>query len=387
MSIFLAYHYPCLDGTYSVSMAYLFFRHIQEAGLTAQDFQEYISGFNSFSEIDKSLYEFKGKQLKENQEEETKLQDYSDYSHEYSPKILKEVVYIPARLNANGYFDFPYHQYSPEVLAKSVLFLMDYNAGNAGNLFGLCKMFAKVIVIDHHLTFEHILENLEKYGEYPKNLLYLFNKEKSGATLALEFFEKVKGAPILSDKDKYSRLKEVLSYVEDNDIKAEKVKNSEEFVCGLLKRRMNFDANGNYDIFLDLIEAKPDILIQIGTIEQKNRVLKSREVVKKKHMVYLGGKTKDKKGKFGVCYGVEIEEQELRNEVGSQLAHISFDDKLENMGFVYSYQRNRMVKVSLRSIKDLDGGDCESIARAYKGGGHFNASGFFIHQTEFQNWL
>jgi len=46
-----------------------------------------------------------------------------------------------------------------------------------------------------------------------------------------------------------------------------------------------------------------------------------------------------------------------------------------------------MVKVSLRSIKGISGGDCETIARTYKGGGHFNASGFFIHLSEFQKWI
>jgi len=39
--------------------------------------------------------------------------------------------------------------------------------------------------------------------------MYLYNKGKSGATLSLEFFEKVKGAPLLADKEKYAQLKEV----------------------------------------------------------------------------------------------------------------------------------------------------------------------------------
>jgi len=39
--------------------------------------------------------------------------------------------------------------------------------------------------------------------------MYLYNKLKSGATVSFEFFEKVKGGPILSNKDKYIRFQEV----------------------------------------------------------------------------------------------------------------------------------------------------------------------------------
>jgi len=162
MSIFLAYHDPCLDGAYSVSMAYLFFRDIQRSGLTPKDFNEYISTFKSFSEIDKSLYEFKGKHLKEDQnKEETKFQDfqkYLEYSHEYSPSNLKQVVYAPSRQDVGEFFEMRYRLYSPEVLAESVLIMMDYNTGDAGKIERLCNLFSKVIIIDHHLTFEHILE-------------------------------------------------------------------------------------------------------------------------------------------------------------------------------------------------------------------------------------
>ncbi len=158
MSIFLAYHDPCLDGAYSVSMAYLFFRDIQRSGLTTKDFKEYISIFKSFSEIDKSLYEFKGKHLKEDQDkEETKSQGYS---HEYSPSNLKQVVYAPSKQDVGEFFEERFRLHSPEVLAESVLIMMDYNTGDAGKIERLCNLFSKVIIIDHHLTFEHILENL-----------------------------------------------------------------------------------------------------------------------------------------------------------------------------------------------------------------------------------
>jgi len=45
---------------------------------------------------------------------------------------------------------------------------------------------------------------------------------------------------------------------------------------------MNFDATENYDVFLDLIEAKPEILIEIGTKEEKTRVKRSSQYFLKK---------------------------------------------------------------------------------------------------------
>ena len=63
-----------------------------------------------------------------------------------------------------------------------------------------------------------------------------------------------------------------MSYVEDNDIKAGKVQNSAQFVSGIRKRKMNFDATEYYDVFLDLIEANPEVLIEIGIQEEQARV-------------------------------------------------------------------------------------------------------------------
>ncbi len=69
------------------------------------------------------------------------------------------------------------------------------------------------------------------------------------------------------------------------------------------------------------------------------------------------------------------------------MAELSIKDGLENMGFVYGVPENDMIKVSVRSIKGLPGGDCESLAREYQGGGHFNASGFHLSTTQFPEWI
>jgi len=46
--------------------------------------------------------------------------------------------------------------------------------------------------------------------DYPSNIIHLYNTEKSGATLSLEFFEKLKGTPLLLDLSNQAKLKEVI---------------------------------------------------------------------------------------------------------------------------------------------------------------------------------
>ena len=77
----------------------------------------------------------------------------------------------------------------------------------------------------------------------------------------------------------------------------------------------------------------------------------------------------------------------MKIKVANELAKESIKDGLDNFGFVYSQMRNGMVKISIRSEKNYSGGDCETVAREYNGGGHFNASGFFLSKEEFKKWI
>ena len=58
------------------------------------------------------------------------------------------------------------------------------------------------------------------------------------------------------------------------------------------------------------------------------------------------------------------------------------------MGFVYSRAKyENTFKISVRSVKGESGGDCEAVARDYNGGGHYNAAGFFLKESEFRKWV
>ena len=66
----------------------------------------------------------------------------------------------------------------------------------------------------------------------------------------------------------------------------------------------------------------------------------------------------------------------------------SVKDGLENMGVVFRKDKeSHLWNLSLRSLKDTPGGNCEVIAREFAGGGHFNAAGCSLPFRELKQWL
>jgi nanoRNase/pAp phosphatase (c-di-AMP/oligoRNAs hydrolase) len=389
MSVFLAFHHPCLDGTYAVLMSYLYYREAQKLGISAKDFIAYIAQFNDYKSIDKPITKDMEHHSKISQsQEESKIDFKSHSSNEYSQASIKDVVYIPAHNNASGIFSFPYNTYAPSFLKESVLILMDYAGGSAKSVSSICQKFLKVIIIDHHLSFEHMVTELHNTKTYPKNLMYLYNVEKSGASLALEFFEKVKGGPLLPDFEKYSKLRQIVKYVEDNDMKAGKVKDSSDFASGIFNKKAVLNPLDNPKLFHDLMELDINTTIKIGAIENEKRKNEAKKIIMNKHLVFLGGQIAQQVGKNGTCYGVFINDPDLTNEICSLLAKESAKDGMENIGFVYSLTKNKdKFRVSLRSARDLPGGNCEELARNHQGGGHYSAAGFYLEFSEFQQWI
>ena len=77
----------------------------------------------------------------------------------------------------------------------------------------------------------------------------------------------------------------------------------------------------------------------------------------------------------------------LRNDIGIELAKLSLQDGMENLGLIYPDSDSKNLKISLRSIKDQPGGNCQEIANYFDGGGHYNAAGFYIDSKLFKKWL
>lgn len=163
MSVFLAYHYPCLDGTYAVTISFLFFREIQKRGISSKQFIEYISQFEDYNSINKSIYEWNTPQKNiDDGIEETKTDSNKDLLDEYSPKIVENIEFLPTRVNPNAIFCFPYGKYSETHLKNSIMIYMDYSGGSAENVIEVSQKFGKHIILDHHLTLQHIIAELKE---------------------------------------------------------------------------------------------------------------------------------------------------------------------------------------------------------------------------------
>jgi len=392
MSIFLAYHCPCTDGAFSLYSAFVFFREIQKLNISVDDFRDYISQFKDYENINQTILEYKNLKTEPSKampEEEQKIDPSKQYNDDFSPSILDRIIYTPIKLTADGSFPFPYRNYRPEFLKRSMIIIMDYSGSTVEIVKNISESFAQLIIIDHHLTFENILNGLKTKDEYPQNMLHHYRKENSGAVITLEFFEKIKGSPLFSDERDQNKLLEVLRYVEDHDLRAEKVPNSEQFISGFISQRIFMDPNKNSGMFKSLYNVNIERMIDIGTEEQRKRIERSQELVRKhKVRVYLGGRTEGGKGKYGVCYGIETYELPLRSQIGHELAVQSVKDGLENMGVVFRKDKESVLwNLSLRSLKDTPGGNCEIIAREFAGGGHYNAAGCSLRYHEMKNWL
>jgi hypothetical protein len=70
---------------------------------------------------------------------------------------------------------------------SSILFLLDTFGSTYENLEKLSKKFKAIFVIDHHISLEHCFEG----KTVPGNVFIYMNLEKSGVTLALDFFNGV----------------------------------------------------------------------------------------------------------------------------------------------------------------------------------------------------
>jgi len=65
--------------------------------------------------------------------------------------------------------------------------LFDISGGTYENILEMSKKFKAVFIMDHHIGVNEIFEHKAK----PNNVFVFYNLEKSGVTLALDFFNGV----------------------------------------------------------------------------------------------------------------------------------------------------------------------------------------------------
>jgi len=120
--------------------------------------------------------------------------------------------------NAKIYPDVPSASYSPENINGKDVIIIDV-AYKYNVLKDIISKARSVLFIDHHVTIHDDVKKLQK--EYHNKFTYIYDINKSGATLTWDHFFKSKSRPRFID------------YIQDNDIGTWKLQGIHQFITAL----------------------------------------------------------------------------------------------------------------------------------------------------------
>lgn len=238
-----------------------------------------------------------------------------------------------------------YQNALPDVEGRDV-YLVDFSYKRAV-VEEICEKATRVVLIDHHKT---AIEDLQPLIE-SKRIEALVNLEKSGATLAWEWFHGHTEPP------------QLLKHIEDRDLWRFALTGTREIQANVFSHPYDFA------VWDDLMERPVEDLIAEG------------RAIERKHFKDIGEL-------LGVCtrrmviggHNVPIANlpYTLTSDAGHQLA-------AKGEPFAGCYWDTPGGRVfSLRSTDD--GLDVSEIAKQYGGGGHRNASGFRVSYEAARNF-
>ena len=231
-----------------------------------------------------------------------------------------------------------YQQPPPDVAGRDV-YLVDFSYKREV-VEQMCERATRVVLIDHHKTAIDDLRPLIEAGRIEA----LVNLEKSGATLAWEWFHGH------NERD----MPQLLRHIEDRDLWRFALAGTREIQANVFSHPYDFE------VWDALMERPVEELIAEGRAIERKHFKDIRELlpVVTRRMV-IGG----------------------HNVPVANLPHIHVSDAAQELGkgepFAACYWDTPKGRVfGLRSSKD--GVDVSDVAKQYGGGGHVHASGFTV---------
>ncbi|XP_002891746.2 uncharacterized protein LOC9327808 isoform X1 [Arabidopsis lyrata subsp. lyrata] len=283
---------------------------------------------------------------------------------------------------------FPNTVYSPITINQlplqeiSHLYLLDFT-GPPGFVYQVSPKVDNVVILDHHKT---AIESLGDVSLTCKNVTSLLDIERSGATIAFDYFtqklvEECRGS--CKEMDDFKRMRRVFEYIEDADIWKWELPESKAFNSGILDLKIEYDFNQNQSLFDQLLSLDHESVINRGKQSLSKKHKRIHEALEQSYEIVLGGDEE-----FGRCLAVNADEiAELRSELGNQLAAKSKNLNLRGVGaVVYRVPElgdENKLKISLRSVAEED---TTPVSQRFGGGGHKNASSFLLNSMEFEQW-
>jgi uncharacterized protein len=211
----------------------------------------------------------------------------------------------------------------------------------------------KITVLDHHIG---VRERVEKPAKENEKLTYIFDNDKSGASLAWSYF--------FGDE----KMPEIIKYVEDSDLWTKKYEDTK-YVTSFLstnadtpEKMLEFIENGN----IEEIKEKGKIIADYSDV-QINRIIENAESINLKI------------GKL-VAPAYNLTSGEYSSVIGNKLS------VLHNKTAIMFSIKSNSVKFSLRSI---DGQEPNALgfAKMLGGDGHENSAGAEIPLKDFLNMI
>ncbi|XP_031281825.1 uncharacterized protein LOC116140318 isoform X1 [Pistacia vera] len=245
------------------------------------------------------------------------------------------------------------------------------------------RNICEVIGFDHRKSvLPHIKE------DHPKKVTFYADLDKSSSTAVYEYFSSklVEMKPVegevasLLNSEEQDRLKIVLKYIEDMDLRQWSLPDITAFRIGLNEWHSKLNCITNPYIYeQQLLEISATGLISKGNSYISARQSAANKLLDKVFEVWLG------RGFYGECLAVRADgSSNLSDEIGKQLSVKSAAAGLRPVGAVVYMQRNNL-KMCLRSTDSTT--DTSEIAKAYGGGGSASSSSFIIRMDEYNKWL
>eukprot|EP01017_Pseudomicrothorax_dubius_P003383 TRINITY_DN10474_c1_g1_i1.p1 TRINITY_DN10474_c1_g1~~TRINITY_DN10474_c1_g1_i1.p1 ORF type:complete len:365 (+),score=46.27 TRINITY_DN10474_c1_g1_i1:85-1179(+) len=352
--ILIFYHSPCLDGAYSLLSCLLGLCSLLRSKLTPQSICNIVKGDLEVLNVG----------------DPTPLSDL-DEAYGLSNSSISFVPYRHTEANYQ----------SVGVLSSlqetTMLIFLDCCAGKL--TAELVKKAGFTLMIDHHKTTLSIIQDFTP--DILSKFKLVYDESLAACVLSFNYFSSIVSYPLL-ESELEANLKKVLELVGAHDIKKDYNDEAAAFVCGIFKRRMDFNIFNNSRLLRDLLDVNIEVLKEIGRVDVEVRKRIAQTYAASRRLIDFSSCIE---GKTIIGYAVEIKDATIRNEVGEVLAEISVNDGHSNIGCVYYQDNDGSLKVSLRSKRDLDEeGFCHKIAERFKGGGHPTAASFFIDQKRFR---
>lgn len=234
--------------------------------------------------------------------------------------------------NRAEYYACKHGSVPPDVNGKNVV-ILDFSFDNATTK-RMIEDANELLVIDHHKSAVVELHDISNT---------IFDMNKSGATLAWEFFHPGKEAP------------KFIMYITDRDLWRWELPYSKEFSAAFDMVPYDFEEFEKFEddsVFDDAVKRGSYILAYSKTVVKK--------VCDKAASRKIGGKDV-----------LVVNSSHWMSEIGARLAPDC------DIAMIWYYDHNdKIIKVSLRAFHDKI--DVSEVSKKYGGGGHKKAAGFTL---------